>query len=74
MNIYELFGLVLVIGMVVVLLIAARALGEHERAIERSTTQTAAWPAKRTTKETRTRTTKRTAKEPTAEEVQNSPA
>ena len=31
MNIYELFGLVLVVGMVVMLLLAARALGAHER-------------------------------------------
>ena len=31
MNIYELFGLLLVLGMVVMLLVAAHALGEGER-------------------------------------------
>jgi hypothetical protein len=33
-NIYEVFGLVLVVGMVAVLLTAARALGENERAMD----------------------------------------
>jgi hypothetical protein len=32
-NIYEVFGLVLVLGMVTMLLTAARALGENERAM-----------------------------------------
>ena len=35
MNIYELFGLVLVIGMVTMLLLAARAMGDHERTMRR---------------------------------------
>ncbi len=33
MNIYEVFGMVLVLGMVAMLLTAARALGENERAM-----------------------------------------
>jgi len=70
MNIYELFGLVLVIGMVAVLLIAARALGEHERAIERSATPAAGRSAKRTAG----RTAKEPTTGPTTEEVENSPA
>ncbi|MGZ4709057.1 MAG: hypothetical protein ACXWBN_10000 [Acidimicrobiales bacterium] len=37
MNIYELFGLVLVAGMVVMLIIAARSLGDHDRRVERPT-------------------------------------
>ena len=36
MNIYELFGLALVVGMVVMLILAARSLGEHERTIEQA--------------------------------------
>lgn len=39
MNIYELFGLVLVLGMVVVLLIAAHALGEGDRVLRRAEQQ-----------------------------------
>ncbi len=36
MNVYELFGLVLVIGMVVAFLVAAHALGEGERVLRRA--------------------------------------
>jgi hypothetical protein len=36
MNVYELFGLVLVLGMVVALLVAAHALGEGERVLRRA--------------------------------------
>ena len=39
MNIYELFGVVLVIGMVIMLVLAARALGEGERLQRRAEQQ-----------------------------------
>jgi len=39
MNIYELFGLVLVLGMVVAFLVAAHALGEGERMLRRAEQQ-----------------------------------
>ena len=37
MTIYEFFGLVLVTVMVVMLIVAARSLGGHERSVERPT-------------------------------------
>jgi hypothetical protein len=41
MNVYELFGLVLVAGMVVMLLLAAHALGEGARTARRAEQQAA---------------------------------